>query len=197
MRSGCGIILGGGRGERFGVPKAFAMLPDGRTFLGACRDVLAAAGCEPVVATLPHGASPPSLEPVRAVVLPRPDLAMFDSLQLALAAALNDDRWQVAVILPVDHPLVAPATVRALLAGHTRAAVPRYRGKRGHPVALERTIATMVALGKHPGPTLRDVLHAAGIDDVEVDDPGVGANCNTPDALAAAWERVRSRPAAD
>jgi CTP:molybdopterin cytidylyltransferase MocA len=69
-----------------------------------------------------------------------------------------------------------------------RVAVPRYRGKRGHPVAFERKVAVMIVHGMHPpGITLRDVLHAAIIDDVDVDDPGVTANCNTPEALAAAW----------
>ncbi len=34
-----GLILAGGAGRRFGGPKAFARLPDGRTFLEACADV--------------------------------------------------------------------------------------------------------------------------------------------------------------
>jgi molybdenum cofactor cytidylyltransferase len=190
MRSCCGVVLAGGRGERFGGPKAFAPLPDGRTFLTACRDLLVAAGCAPLVATLPAGAPVPDLDGVRGLSLPGPDLAMFDSLAIALRGALESDEWQAAIVLPVDHPLVAPATVLALRQRRVRVAVPRYRGKRGHPVALERTLAVTIAHGMHPaGTTLRDVLHAAIIEDVDVDDPGVTANCNTPAALAASLRR--------
>jgi molybdenum cofactor cytidylyltransferase len=190
----CGVILAGGRGERFGGPKAFAALPDGRTFLAACRDVLLAAGCAPLVATLPAGTPLPDLAGVRALPLPVPDLAMFDSLKVALGAALAEEHWDVAVVLPVDHPLTAPETVRTLCERCVRVTVPRYRGKRGHPVALARSLASSIAADEHvAAATLRDVLHAVGIEDVDVDDPGVTANCNTPAALVAAWERRQTR----
>lgn len=192
MRSACGIILGGGRGERFGGPKAFAVLPDGRTFLAACRDTLVAAGCAPIVATLPAGEASPCLDGITLLTLPAPDLDMFASLKIALTAAITDDSWQFAVVLPVDHPLVEATTVRTLREQHVRVAVPRFHGKRGHPVAIERGVAVMIAMGMHPPQaTLRDMIHAAIID-VDVDDPGVVANCNTPAALAEAWERRRA-----
>jgi len=195
LRSACGVILAGGRGERFGAPKAFARLPDGRTFLAACRDTLAAAGCAPIVATLPAGVPLPDLAGLRLLPLPGPGLAMFESLKIALAAALADDRWQAAIVLPVDHPLVAPATVLVLRGRSARAAVPRLAGKRGHPVGIERSVAAEIAgAPQPPGATLRDVLHAGAIDDVDVDDHGVVANCNTPEALAAAWRRLAARP---
>jgi molybdenum cofactor cytidylyltransferase len=187
MRRPCGIILAGGRGERFGGPKAFALLPDGRSFLAACRDLLAAASCNPVVATLPPGSPRPVPVGVQAVPLPVAGLEMFDSLKLALAAALENDGWDLAVVLPVDHPLVSPETVRALAEHDAAAALPRHAGKHGHPVALSRTVAGQVAVGKIAGPTLRDVLRAVKVADVAVEDAGVRANCNTPEALAAAW----------
>lgn len=183
----CGVILAGGRGERFGVAKAFAALPDGRTFLAACRDVLAAAGCAPIVATLPHGTPLPELAGINAVTLPNAGLAMFDSLRIALATALESASWDRAVILPVDHPLVHDGTVRALSAVNAPAAIPVFAGKRGHPIAIARGVAVRVATGDLSGPTLREVLYAIGIVDVPVTDPAVGANCNTPAALAAAW----------
>ena len=183
----CGVILAGGSGERFGGPKAYATLPDGRTFLVACRDLLAAAGCAPVVASLPCGSSPAAIAGVRALALPRPGLAMFESLRAALTVALAVGDWDRAIVLPVDHPLVRPATVRDLAAAPADAVVPVYRGKRGHPIALRRDLAAGVASGERPGPTLREVVHEAGAVDLQVDDPGVGWNCNTPAALAAAW----------
>ncbi len=180
-----GLILAGGAGTRFGGPKAFALLPDGRTFLAACAGVLRAAGAAPVVATLPPGADTRGA-PCETVALPEPGLPMFESLALGVRRLLADATWKRLVVLPVDHPLVAPATVRALADAGGDAAIPAYRGKRGHPVALARAAAEGVAAGTLAGPTLREVLHAVGVRDVEVDDPGVVANCNTPEALAVA-----------
>jgi len=198
VRSACGIILAGGRGERFGGPKAFAVLPDGRTFLTACRDTLVAAGCAPIVATLPAGAAPPRLDGITLLTLPAPDLDMFESLKVALAVVREIGDWQIAVVLPVDHPLAGAGTVHALRERCIRVAVPRFGGKRGHPVAIGRDIATAIAVNMHPPrATLRDILHAAIIDDVDVDDPGVVANCNTPEALAAAWQGRRERAGAE
>ena len=187
MRRCCGVILAGGRGERFGGAKAFAVLPDGRTFLAACRDVLAAGGCEPIVATVPCDGPVPELAGVNVVVLPGPGLTMFDSLKIALATAIESARWERAIVLPVDHPLVHADTVRALAAVDAPAAIPVYAGKRGHPIAIARGVGTLVAGGDLEGPTLREVLYAVGIVDVAVADAAVGANCNTPAALAAAW----------
>jgi hypothetical protein len=54
---------------------------------------------------------------------------------------------------------------------------------------LVRAVAQQIVAGALPGPTLREVLHAVDTVDVAVDDPGVIANCNTPEALAAALAR--------
>jgi hypothetical protein len=45
---------------------------------------------------------------------------------------------------------------------------------------------TKIAEGLLDGPTLRDVLRAVDAVDIEVDDRGVVANCNTPEALQEA-----------
>ncbi|MGV8040635.1 MAG: hypothetical protein AB2L07_11310 [Thermoanaerobaculaceae bacterium] len=47
-------------------------------------------------------------------------------------------------------------------------------------------MAERIVSGALSGPTLRDVLRAVGTVDLPVDDPGVVANCNTPERLAAA-----------
>ena len=184
-----GLILAGGAGTRFGRPKAFGLVPDGRGFLAACADTLGAAGISPILATLPPAAAPTADSGFEALPLPAPGLPMFESLRIGLARLLGDARWDRVVVLPVDHPLVRAETVRTLAAVVAAAAIPVYRGKRGHPVMLARAVAERVATGELPGPTLREVLHAVGTADVAVDDPGVTANCNTPEALAAALAR--------
>ena len=183
------MILAGGRGARYGGPKALAPLPDGRTFLAACADCLVAAGARPIVATLPPAITVPDDSRLVSVTLPSADLAMFDSLRLGLQRALADADWTAVVLLPVDHPLVAPPTIAALAAAAVPAAIPSYGGKHGHPVMLTRPLAAGIARGALTGPTLREVLREAGAAYVAVEDPGVIANCNTPEALAAALNR--------
>jgi CTP:molybdopterin cytidylyltransferase MocA len=185
-----GVILAGGAGRRWGAPKAWAQLPDGRSFLAACTETLEAAGAESIVATLPPGVEIPSLPGLDQEPLPEPDLDMFGSLRWGLRR-LEATRWQCAVILPVDHPLVKPSTVAALVEAGPPAAIPAYRGKHGHPICLGCRVIAGILAGSLRGPTLREVLRAVGAHEVSVDDPGVIANCNTPQALDKALLRQR------
>lgn len=181
-----GLVLAGGVGSRFGRPKAWALLPDGRSFLEACTDSLRAARASPIAATLPPGSEDPMIDGLVVVPLPGPGLDMFGSLMIGLGRLVQDAGWSRVAVLPVDHPLVRPATVCALAVARASAVVPTFRGKHGHPVVIDRSSAEAVAGGVKSGPTLRDVLREIGAVDIEVDDPGAIANCNTPDALARA-----------
>ena len=87
-----GLILAGGEGKRWGAPKAFARLPDGRTFLEACFRVLREAGAGPIVATLPPGVGDPGLEGLSAVVLPSKTIAGGGVNWRALASAAKRSR---------------------------------------------------------------------------------------------------------
>ena len=181
-----GLILAGGSGERYGGPKAFVCLPDGATFLERCVAILRTAGAAPIVATLPPETAVPALSGTEALPLPAAGLDMFASIRLGLGRLLAAPAWEVVAILPVDHPLVTPVTLQALAAVAAPSVVPVFRGKRGHPVCLARSVAAEIVTGALPGPTLREALRAAGRLDVRVDDPGVVANCNTPERLRQA-----------
>jgi CTP:molybdopterin cytidylyltransferase MocA len=191
-----GLILAGGRGERYGVPKAFATLPDERTFLSACLEALTAGGAAPVVATVPPGTEAQAARfgaELTTIALPADGLDMFASLRLGLGRLSRDGLWRAVIVLPVDHPLIAAETVQALADTHAVAAIATYRGKHGHPVLLSRSLADGIVSGASLGPTLREVLRGVERTDVNVDDAGVIANCNSPERLAAAWsERARS-----
>jgi CTP:molybdopterin cytidylyltransferase MocA len=185
-----GLILAGGEGRRWGCPKAWARLPDGRTFLEACFGILREAGARPIVATLPPGAGDPGLEDLSTVVLPVPGLDMFASLKAALDRVVEFPDWTKSTLLPVDHPLITTDAVAALISVTAPAAIPSYRGKHGHPVCVARSVVEKIVGGELTGPTLRDVLRTVEAVDVPVDDIGVISNCNTPDALRAALRSV-------
>ena len=99
-----------------------------------------------------------------------------------------------ALLWPVDACLAAPETLAALLAASeasgTRAAeawVPSHASRRGHPVLLGAGVfARLLALG--PDQPARDVIRglaaAEALCHVEVEDPAVLMNANTPAELA-------------
>ncbi|MCK5378055.1 MAG: NTP transferase domain-containing protein [Acidobacteria bacterium] len=185
-----GLILAGGAGRRFGGPKAFAHLPDKRTFLEACAGVMLRGGLEPLVATLPPdvtGDVPVTVQPLR---LPQSGLDMFASITLGLQHLVKNLSWHRLILLPVDHPLIQTETITTLAAQDCPAAIPTLEGRHGHPIMISRTIAEGIAEGRLPGPTLREILRAAPARDVSVDDRGIRANCNTPESLLEAWSVV-------
>lgn len=191
MGAFAGLILAGGEGERWGGPKMSANLPDGRSFLESCVDILSKAGARPIVATLPPQAEMPVPKGLAAVRLTEKGLDMFASLKAGLRSLVEYPSWSGVAILPVDHPLVSSQTVTRLFRQKARAAIPSFRGKHGHPVCVTRSVAEAIVEGNLTGPTLREVLRSVDASRVPVNDPGVVSNCNTPEALARALEAIR------
>jgi CTP:molybdopterin cytidylyltransferase MocA len=116
---------------------------------------------------------------------------MFDSFRIGLTILIQSEDWERLVVLPVDHPLVSASTIERLAAARDSAVVPTFGGKHGHPFCVSRRVVESVVCGELSGPTVRDVLRGVGITDIEVNDPGVVANCNTPAALADALSAIR------
>lgn len=92
------------------------------------------------------------------------------------------------LIFPVDHPLVRVETIDMLINaaarhGTSRSSViaPVFRGKRGHPVLIPESM--FEDLIEFDGPSMRDFIHARGVEEVEVDDEGVVMNFNTVEQL--------------
>ena len=95
------------------------------------------------------------------------------------------------LVCPVDHPLLSAGSIERLLACHAEAGsrilVPTYVGRRGHPILIPESY--LDALGTlDPERGLRHLLeiHASGVTEVPVTDPGILANLNTPEDYAAA-----------
>jgi CTP:molybdopterin cytidylyltransferase MocA len=122
---------------------------------------------------------------------------MYSSVREGLRAAADIDS-EAILVAPVDHPAVRPRTVTCLaevLAQALRACrtprererfsyalVPRYRGRRGHPVGLSPALARAVsddADAEHLNDAIRRNARLVGY--LDVPDPGVVRNRNTPD----------------
>jgi len=119
---------------------------------------------------------------------------MLSSAQAGLEWALAHKPDGI-LVLPVDHPAVHAATVMQLASLMAEAVkssrspaerkrfayalVPRYRGHRGHPVAMTPALARAVAADKkaeHLSDAIKRNARLVGY--LDVDDPGVVRNVN-------------------
>jgi nicotine blue oxidoreductase len=189
------LILAAGRGARVGGPKALLTL-EGETFLSRAARLLRRPGIERVTAVLGHEADrvrrdaalPPD---VAVVVNPRYAEGMLTSILAGLddAEAAGAD---AVLVHPVDHPLIEPATVDAVVAALIKGspiAVPSHRGRRGHPAGFARAAWTGLR-GAAPDEGARGVLarHPEWIEHVPAGDECLlGVNTNED------YERVKQR----
>lgn len=196
-----GIVLAAGRSSRMGRPKALLPAgPAGETFVGRIVRTLRAGGVDDVVVVaggiaeeiaeaLSAGERPP-----RVVVNPAPDRGQFSSLQVGLRAVSRPGVGGVLVTL-VDVPLVAPATVAALLAAHRRTGAPLVRpergGRHGHPVIFDR--ALFAEIRRAPaGSSAKAIVAAHRADSVSVPiaEDGPFRDIDTPAEYASTFDRL-------
>ena len=167
-----GILLVGGASTRFGSPKALARL-DGRTLAEIGWETLAF--CDERIAV---GKAADEIE------LPFPILGDGANVRAPIAGVIGGLRAAVndlCVVLPVDTPCVASATLRELVAACTGdVAVPQtgplpgvYR--KSVLAALEEALAAGAL-------SLREVIADLDVTRVEVD-PALLINVNSPDDL--------------
>lgn len=187
------VIPCAGASTRMGTSKAL-LDAGGRSFLSAVVGSLVAGGCDPVLVILAEGMDDEERRAKAAgavpVVNPEPGDGPIHSLRLALG--LLDGSVEGVAFLPVDHPGVRPETVQALRArlveGTAPLVLPTHGGERGHPVFFRRTLFNEL---RSPGLVegARTVVHAHldMAELVEVDDPGVVQDIDTPEAYRTAF----------
>jgi molybdenum cofactor cytidylyltransferase len=166
-----------------GRPKALLPIA-GSTFLGRLIEIYTRC-CAPVIVVLGHSAAAIRdgvAVDVEWVVNPAPERGQFSSLQTGLAAlpAGMDCLFQ-----PIDYPAVAAGTVELLARTQGELVIPRYRGERGHPVRIfPGIVAELLALPVDA--QARDVIrsHYPAATFVEVEDPGVVTDIDTPEDFA-------------
>jgi molybdenum cofactor cytidylyltransferase len=187
-----GIILAAGESSRMGKDKA--LLPyAGTTFIERLIDLFLPR-VSPLIVVLGHNAGRILVEMrerpgVQVAINYKYKDGQLSSLKIAIAALPPDA--VAALVTLVDHPAVGEATLDAILAHATAPLViPRYNGRRGHPVLLSRRLLDKIA-ALPADASAKQVIHAHLAEAVllDVDDPGVLRDVDTP----ADWKRLNAK----
>ncbi len=184
----CGVLLAAGSSTRFGSDKLLypltAQTPVAVQALARLR-----AAVPHVLAVVRPGV--PALEDrlsaagATVILCPNAAEGMGASLATAVAASVDAEGWVIAL---ADMPYVQTETISKIavaLAAGADLVAPVYRGRRGHPVGISaRFRGELQALQGDEGARalLRD--NAQLLQLVEVDDPGVCRDIDTPADLA-------------
>ena len=186
----CGILLAAGASKRFGSDKLLHPLAGGTTVAAAALANLRTAIPHVIAVVRPDA---PLLENrlseagATVILCVNADEGMGTSLSTAVTASGDVAGWVIAL---ADMPYIRPETIVKIAASLTAGAAivaPAYRGERGHPVGLSARFRTQLeALRGDEG--ARAVLkgNPGLVKLIEVDDPGICRDIDTPDDLRRA-----------
>lgn len=202
MRLGA-LILAAGLSSRLAPAGEFKPLADlcGATLLSRCAEGFRAAGVGELLCVCGHRAGEVRAEATRlglaCVDNPRFAEGMFTSVQAGLAALPPE--WDACFVLPVDIPLVRPATLRQLLERFREAPAavlhPVFAGRRGHPPLIAaRHRADILAWNGARGlwGALENLERRLAASELPVADAGIHFDVDRPEDLVEArrrWER--------
>lgn len=187
------VVAAAGSAERFGGPKLFADI-DGDPLIDLAIGALVNGNVDHVYVVVPPDCERFTTTPmisarididVHLIVNGEHQQGMFSSIKVGFAACDAD----AVLVLPGDMPYVSHNTVRALIerfSEHPGIVSPRYRGKRGHPVVLPVSLRSEIQ--REPfGSNLHEVIkrHLDQRIDLDVDDPGIVKDVDTPADLEA------------
>jgi molybdenum cofactor cytidylyltransferase len=187
-----GILLAAGESRRMGFPKPLLRL-NGETFLSHVAASMLATVERLIIVLGAHRNAVMAAVPAdhRISIVENPDYSMGQLSSIKAGLHSVSPQADAAIVHLVDHPTVLPKTFERLAAEYQLSGKPilvaRFRGRRGHPVLFDRSVF--------------DELQKASIDVgaravvqanmerviyVDVDDPGVLLDLDTPADLAHA-----------
>ena len=182
------IVPAAGASRRMGRPKL--LLPVGGTVVVArVVKALRSGGVHRIVLVIAPGdielTSWAGASEVELAVNPNPSRGMLSTVVAGLEQ-LGGAVPEVLLVAPGDLPRLTSADVRRLLAARSERdaglAVPVFRGRRGHPLAIaRRLIAEVLILDPEVGLRQLLALHPDELCEVESDSPGVLADLDTPE----------------
>jgi molybdenum cofactor cytidylyltransferase len=176
------IILAAGKSTRMGEPKQLLRLGE-RTVLERTLENVRAAGVDEIVlvlgssaATIQRQLPASTFEGLKVVVNQAYGQGMASSLREGLAAL--PPHIDAALIVLADQPFIRPETLDQIVDRHrlsnAQIVIPMYKGFRGNPVLLDRSVfADVMALDGDVGCRAIFGGHVEGIVKVEVEDVGI------------------------
>lgn len=182
------IILSAGDSGRMGTHKA--LLPFGRqkvSFLEQILQVYSQAGMDEMVVVVNsdllrilNELKPELPEQVRITENPHPEKGRFYSLQTGLKHVTAD---ACVFIQNIDNPFIDRETLHNMLKNLHRAQVilPAFTGKTGHPVLVHPEVCRSILSSPNPDARLDSFLKDFSSVAIEVENPRILANVNTPE----------------
>ncbi len=183
------VVLSAGESSRMGQPKA--LLPVGKkSFIENIVCGLQEAGVGKIIVVLGHHAKEiqPKIArlPVEVLINENYRQGQLSSLKVALQRLEDAEGVDGALVHLVDHPFLNPALVSEMIDRFYESkkliVLPRYRGRRGHPVIFSRELFREL-LDAPLDQGAKSVVHAHREDtlEIETDNEGVTVDIDTPE----------------
>lgn len=185
-----GLITAAGASSRMGFPKALLRLPDGTPLAQYQSDFLKHGGCTEVFVVLGAEADriAKELPACNTAVNTRWQEGRLTSIQTGLSAL---ETYDGCFIMPVDAVGIQLDTLRAVRetaeTGEHQVVRPTHESKPGHLVWISRLIAEQVKALNADGDTPLNEILAPHTKQIQVDDPAILRNINTPEE----WDIAR------
>jgi molybdenum cofactor cytidylyltransferase len=183
------VVLSAGESSRMGRPKA--LLPiDGQTFIEKIVGALKESSVAKVIVVLGHNADEMRRHiqhlPIEILVNPDYKLGQLSSLQVAVRSLEKEADCDGMLVHLVDHPYVNTQLLKSMIKLCEETAkliiVPRYNGKRGHPVIFSRKLfKELLAAPMDQGAKAVVDAHRADTLEIDTEDEGITLDIDTPE----------------
>jgi len=183
------IVLSAGESSRMRRPKALLSI-EGETFIGRIVAALKRTQVGKIVVVLGHNAEQlaAAIRPLGVEILVNSDyrLGQLSSLQVAVRSLQSDADCEAMLLHLVDHPYIDAALVDRMIERFHETkkdiVVPRWRGKRGHPVLFSRRLfAELLAAPMDQGAKAVVNAHAEDTLEIATEEEGIALDIDTPE----------------
>lgn len=192
------VVLSAGESSRMGRPKA--LLPiDGQTFIERIVAALKQTTVGKIIVILGHNARELEAKishlPVQILINTDYRQGQLSSLQLAVRDLQADADCDGMLVHLVDHPYLAPALVQEMIRRFyetkKRIIVPKFHGKRGHPVIFSNTLfGELLSAPMAEGAKAVVNAHRAETLEIDTQEEGIAVDIDTPELYQQHVRRV-------
>jgi molybdenum cofactor cytidylyltransferase len=192
------VVLSAGESSRMGRPKA--LLPiDGQTFIERIVAALKQTKVGKIIVILGHNARELEAKishlPVQILINTDYKQGQLSSLQLAVRDLQADADCDGMLVHLVDHPYLAPALVQEMIRRFyetkKRIIVPRYHGKRGHPVIFSNALfGELLSAPMAEGAKAVVIAHRDETLEIDTQEEGIAVDIDTPELYQQHVRRV-------